>query len=210
MKIKDIIQQLQKYPDDTEVKIFEQLSSDPASPNDIEGVYHDIKVDLDTSYPGGAIILKFQSIIPDPETDPFKELTDLQLQYGYERGVLSPVALLGLFGEAGEVLDEVKFMDRTGDLLTLNTRIESLRNIAVSIAIELDFTKKIIRKNSIAKSIIISTEELDGGNAFDIEVADLLYYINLVALGRGRDLSYYAELSCRKVIAKSLNSLTDE
>jgi hypothetical protein len=57
MKIKDIIAELQKYPDDTEVKIFEQLSSDPIF--DVEGVYHDIDVMIDTSFPNGAIILKF-------------------------------------------------------------------------------------------------------------------------------------------------------
>jgi hypothetical protein len=130
----------------------------------------------------------------------------LQLQYGYERGVLSPVALLGLFGEAGEVLNEVLFLQHI-DMHPL-TRAQ---RAAIATAEIVDEWKKVIRSSPhLAPTVYIQKEEFDGGNSFDIEVADLLYYINLVALGRGRDLSYYAELSCRKVIAKSLNSASDE
>ncbi|MHA3788304.1 hypothetical protein ACX0HA_08860 [Flavobacterium hauense] len=131
--------------------------------------------------------------------DPFKELTDLQLQYGYKLGELNPVALLGLFGEAGEVLNEVIFYDLDGD------ENEKRKALAVGIASIIDDLKKYFRANPhFAPGVMIVREDEDGGEAFDKEVADTLYYLNLIALNRGRDLAYYAQLSVDKVKAKGL------
>ena len=38
---------------------------------------------------------------------------------------------------------------------------------------------------------------------FDIEVADVLYYLNAIAINRGKTLEEYAEISYRKVSAKT-------
>ena len=43
------------------------------------------------------------------EISPLERLTLLQDELGYKKGELSTVAMLGLVGEAGEVLNEVGF-----------------------------------------------------------------------------------------------------
>jgi len=42
------------------------------------------------------------------EENSIEKLTALQKEVGYEQGTINNIALLGLFGEAGEVLNECK------------------------------------------------------------------------------------------------------
>lgn len=125
----------------------------------------------------------------------FESLTQLQLDYGYKEGDINPVALLGLFGEAGEVLAEVI-------LITDKNPMNTLQGAAVNIAELVDDMKKRIRKDpDNAPGTFIMAE--DGGVRLDTEMADVLYYLNLLALNRGKDLAYYAQLSVDKVKVKS-------
>lgn len=126
----------------------------------------------------------------------FDMLTAVQLQYGYKKGELSPVALLGLFGEAGEVLNEVV-------LFATGPEIDRTQRLAINAGEIVDDLKKRIRSgNHPLPSLFIQAE--DDGRKFDLELADVLYYLNLCALGRGKSLQYYAGLSFDKVQAKAL------
>lgn len=124
------------------------------------------------------------------------ELTELQFKYGYRMGELSPLAILGLFGEAGEVLNEVVFKDEAGEA----NKVQCQAILAGETA---DALKKLIRDGLYpVPGIKIQSE--DEGKKFDLELADVLYYLNLCALGRNKNLRYYAQLSCEKVKTKGL------
>jgi NTP pyrophosphatase (non-canonical NTP hydrolase) len=129
--------------------------------------------------------------------NPFEQLTQLQKDFGYTTGEINPVALLGLFGEAGEVLGEV-LLSSKGECTYVNT----LQGAAVNTAEMVDNLKKHYRKNpEVAADTFILRD--DDGEKLDLEMADVLYYLNLLALNRGKQLEYYAQLSIEKVKAKS-------
>lgn len=145
------------------------------------------------------------SWVADPGKEPFEMLTALQKDFGYTTGDINPVALLGLFGEAGEVLAEVIFLEKTeGSLGDDNLKsVELVHRTAVCAGELVDHLKKACRMvPGKAPSVFIASE--DGGEKFDIELADTLYYLNLLALNRGYKLSHYAMLSVQKVKDKNL------
>jgi len=118
-----------------------------------------------------------------------EKLTTLQHEVGYVKGNINNIALLGLFGEAGEVLNECKVKEN-GILkpLPLDGAIEKAEQV--------DRLKKSIRdKESNPHEIVIENEEL-----FDKEMADVLYYLNALAINRGKTLNDYAEISYNKVM----------
>jgi hypothetical protein len=123
----------------------------------------------------------------------FDQLTQIQRDFGYTTGNINAIALLGLFGEAGEVLKEVILIDQEED-----STHNDLIHTAVSIAQLVDNLKKQIR-NSPQDAPLVFIGAEDGGKNFDLELADTLYYLNLLALNRGHDLDYYAQLSIDKV-----------
>lgn len=128
-------------------------------------------------------------------TDYIEKLTDLQLQVGYKPGKINPIALLGLFGEAGEVLHETT-------LLSKDPMPEMIKQTAVSIASLMDNLKKRIRDNKANQDFIAVFIDEDSEEKFDKEVADALYYLNAIAIARGKSLYEYAGISFRKVSAK--------
>ncbi len=119
------------------------------------------------------------------------KLTAIQKEVGYEKGNINNIALLGLFGEAGEVLNECSFSDDPQSSMT-NLMIET----GIVSALNIDTKKKEIRdKKRPPLSITIKDEQ-----KFDSEMADVLYYFNAIAINRGKTLDYYAELSLNKVM----------
>lgn len=123
-----------------------------------------------------------------------EKLTKLQNAVGYKQGVVNPIAILGLFGEAGEVMNETLIV---GDDL----QTEYIKNDGVSAAKLVDAQKKKIRDGAgVSVNVIIPETNL---SAFDIEVADALYYLNAIAIGRGKTLADYAEISYQKVSKKT-------
>jgi NTP pyrophosphatase (non-canonical NTP hydrolase) len=122
------------------------------------------------------------------------KLTEIQKEVGYERGKINNVALLGLFGEAGEVLNETKIsknFNGTGWWFE-----EGDKAIAVSVANKIDTLKKAIRDRKHEPLFI----EIKNEENFDSEMADVLYYLNALAINRGKTLNDYAELSLNKVM----------
>jgi hypothetical protein len=119
----------------------------------------------------------------------FEKLTALQHEVGYVKGTINNVALLGLFGEAGEVLNECKVKeDGVLKPLPLEGAIEKAEQV--------DRLKKAIRdKEAKPHEIIIENEDL-----FDKEMADVLYYFNALAINRGKTLNDYAKISYDKVM----------
>lgn len=132
------------------------------------------------------------SWVADPGKEPFEMLTALQKDFGYTTGKINPVALFGLFGEAGEVLNEVALTD-----------FKKLQDIAVAIGALVDQAKKDIRENNCLQPLVSIVEP---GHHFDAELADVLYYLNLLAFNRGYKLSHYAMLSVQKVKEKNLKA----
>ena len=125
----------------------------------------------------------------------FELLTEIQTKVGYTKGRINTIALLGLFGEAGEVLNECGAVD----ILP-----EHFMPEAIKIAQSVDSLKKQIRNKQVpAIEIIIKNEEL-----FDNEMADVLYYLNALAINRGKTLADYAKISYDKVIRKSQMDIT--
>jgi NTP pyrophosphatase (non-canonical NTP hydrolase) len=117
------------------------------------------------------------------------KLTALQKEFGYKQGSINNVALFGLVGEAGEVLDECKFSTDMAKYLIRE---------AVLIGSQIDKLKKRIRSKEIPEfEITIENEE-----NLDKEMADVLYYLNVLAINRGKTLNDYAEISYQKVMSK--------
>jgi NTP pyrophosphatase (non-canonical NTP hydrolase) len=131
------------------------------------------------------------------EKTSIQKLTEIQQKVGYIKGSINNVALLGLFGEAGEVLNECKI--RHNGIITplpLDGAIEKAEQV--------DRLKKAIRNgNAKPHEIVIENEEL-----FDNELADVLYYLNALALNRGKTIEDYAELSYQKVLRKSQTDIS--
>jgi NTP pyrophosphatase (non-canonical NTP hydrolase) len=123
-----------------------------------------------------------------------KKLTELQKEVGYEKGKINNVALLGLFGEAGEVLNECSYSGaETIDIMDKSV----LLNNAIRISQQVDSLKKDIRDKKTNPMLISITDE----EKFDNEMADVLYYLNALAINRGKTLNDYAEISHYKVMS---------
>ena len=121
-----------------------------------------------------------------------KKLTELQLSVGYKEGVISPVALLGLVGESGEVL-------HTGWVVTDKLNIEIVKSGMQSCKM-IDQLKKNVRDGLVHECSF----ELGPGDEveFDKELADVLYYVNALAIARGKTLEDYAAISLENVAKK--------
>lgn len=116
-------------------------------------------------------------------------LTDLQKELGYKEGELSTVAMLGLVGEAGEVLAETEFVTSEEAYVLCTSR-------AIHITKSIDNLKKKVRKNStIFKSVLPREKE----EAFDVELGDVFYYLNILATNRGLTISNLAQMAHDKV-----------
>jgi len=122
------------------------------------------------------------------------KLTEIQKEVGYEKGIINNIALLGLFGEAGEVLNECSITKiPNGKGLWFE---EGDKAIAISVANKIDTLKKAIRDRKHEPLYIKINDE----EKFDSEIADVLYYLNALAINRGKTLNDYAELSLNKVM----------
>ena len=122
------------------------------------------------------------------------ELTKLQSTFGYKTGEVDIIALLGLFGEAGEVLDETH---------TTDFNFEDDRRTAITWAKILDRFKKKIRNNEAPKLHV----HIDNPKNFDLELADCFYYLNVLATNRGLTLNQLAQMSLDKIKAKKEKAL---
>lgn len=129
-------------------------------------------------------------------TENFKKLTELQKKVGYKEGPPNSVAILGLYGESGEVLAEVNLSGTT-------IQADFLYGQSINVAKEVDFLKKSLRDKKIAPLVA----NIKNVEAYDKELADVLYYLNCLAINRGKTLDYYAGLSVEKVLQKSMTDI---
>lgn len=120
------------------------------------------------------------------------KLTALQKELGYSEGDLSEVALLGLVGEAGEVLNETTYSSDSGYSEYI---VKSARQAAENV----DELKKSIRSGLVKADIDIRDGHQD---LFVKELADTLYYLNILAMNQGLTLFDLATVSHDKVRAK--------
>ncbi|RYC70696.1 hypothetical protein EQG79_00660 [Spirosoma sordidisoli] len=133
------------------------------------------------------------------------KLTALQHQIGYVKGRIQPVALLGLLGEVGEVAAEAEiYADNTqigeiDDLLTFEQVIAHYKALFVEFASEIDRIKKKVRSDSrYSQALRFEVTE----TKFNVELADVFYYLNATASCLGMSLEDLAKLSYQKVIAR--------
>lgn len=125
-----------------------------------------------------------------------EKLTDLQSEVGYVQGPVNTVALLGLFGEAGEVLDEITFSGPP--------QLENLQSVATGVARLIDDYKKQVRdvKEYIRKDYEILC--IPSEDKFDSELADAFYYLKALATNRGLTIEDLARMGYEKVVSKRL------
>lgn len=130
-------------------------------------------------------------------TNQIEKLTELQASLGYKfNGEINPVALLGLIGESAEVLHETILMKKGEKKFIYGDELAA----ASSVGAIIDNIKKKIRKNKdLEIEVFIDPDRID---AFDLELADTLYYLNILASNRGKTLGDYAELAFNKVSEK--------
>lgn len=130
-----------------------------------------------------------------------EKLTELQKELGYSAGPISPIALLGLFGEAGEVLEETT-LDRVG---MGSSYLDEAVFRGVQIAKVLDSVKKEIRKGNITvkENEVIAPSP----TAYHKELADVFYYLNILCLNDGITIEDLARLSFDKVNARKQENI---
>lgn len=119
-------------------------------------------------------------------------LTALQKELGYSEGDLSAVALLGLVGEAGEVLNETTYASDS-------PYSEFIVNSAINSCEHLDELKKSIRSGLVKAELYLPE---DNEVKYVKELADTLYYLNILAMNQGLTLFDLAQVSHDKVRAK--------
>lgn len=136
----------------------------------------------------------------EPNYSSVEQLTILQGELGYVQGEISTVAMLGLVGEAGEVLDEVNFNVK-------NSLISADLRDAINICGNLDRHKKALRKGTINLEIGL---EKDQEISFDKELADTFYYLNILATNRGLTIFDLAQMAHDKVRAKQAEGGSSE
>lgn len=123
-----------------------------------------------------------------------EQLVFLLRELGYGKGKQLDVALLGLVGEAGEVIGETHIS------LFANPEVHTTINKVIEAAGEADSLKKAIRKNTVAGvGFEVMSEKR---TAFKTELADLYYYFNAVSIETGITLDELAKISHDKVRGK--------
>lgn len=131
-----------------------------------------------------------------------QKLTILQKELGYHQGDLNPVAILGIAGEAAEVIEEVNIA--FGGPNAAQSQIEDLSDF-IDAGNNLDHHKKQVRKNKLECAV-----NCDDMGRLDLEMSDLLYYVNIYCLNRGFTIEHLAGLSHDKVRSKMASGGSSE
>lgn len=131
------------------------------------------------------------------EETALQKLSKFQEEVGYVKGPVNTVALLGLFGEAGEVLGECKY---ESDQKEIKESLPYAIITAIDVARNIDNLKKIVR-DKIHPPVTIHIEANDKLNT---ELADVFYYIHALAKNRGLSLEDLAAMSLKKIGDKKL------
>lgn len=149
------------------------------------------------------------------EISPLEQLTNLQAELGYVKGELSTVAMLGLIGEAGEVLSEVGMSGEAmsdEQIKALNKLLEvrvpfSLIDATRSLCRDVEKLKKAVRNKEF--NVITTLMEEKEAN-FDAELSDTFYYLNILATNRGLTINDLAKMAHDKVRAKQASGGSSE
>ncbi len=132
------------------------------------------------------------------------KLTEFQNKIGYTPGTINLVALMGLMGEAGEVLDEVDC--RINENISTDDRVMLGKmgahfNYSITAAGLVDTQKKILRSMDWGK--LLELRHKGDPAKFQEELADAFYYINILAMGENLTVEDLARISYEKVVAKN-------
>lgn len=142
----------------------------------------------------------------EPNYSSIEQLTLLQQELGYKEGELSTVAMLGLVGEAGEVLSEAGDVQNSFYYAMLPDGISQ----AISFCKNLDDYKKVIRKDEYPAHIPkFDLSNIDVAK-FKTELGDVVYCLNILATNLGLTLFDLAQMSHDKVRSKQANGGSSE
>ena len=123
--------------------------------------------------------------------DAIEKLTELQLTLSpaYGPGPISTVAMLGLVGEAGEVLAECYHTENNFDII----------QGAIQACERVDSLKKRVRKGTNDTFAFVQDASVD---KFKSELADTFYYLNILATNMGLSIYDLAQMAHDKIKAK--------
>jgi len=122
---------------------------------------------------------------PTPAMDNFEQLKELQKKIGYEEGGLELVAVLGLFAEAGDLLEQWYIANRSSVPNDLSTMLHD----AVATAKEVKEVNDNIRQQRI-----VLPEATNATTALVLrELANIFYYVSALAINESVRLDTLAE-----------------
>ncbi len=142
----------------------------------------------------------------------FDMLSELQHSVGYTKADpphhINLIALLGSFGEAGEVLEV--WLNQFTEENILNSPFLKMIKDAVTVSKTIDHLKKLIRDHADknehrvekGQTLYELVSKPFDSEEFDMEISDQLYYLNALANIRGKTLEDYAMISFKKVKSK--------
>ncbi|WP_312697019.1 hypothetical protein [Sphingobacterium mizutaii] len=139
--------------------------------------------------------------INNTDQSSFDRLTALQKELGYKEGEINDVAILGLVGEAGEALEELKY-DPTIDGDATIAIVDVLASTFI-----LEGIKKEVRKKTFKLNFELPEENRE---KYIKELADVVYYLNICASSVNTSLEELAQISHDKVRSKMLNGGSSE
>ncbi|HEY0108448.1 MAG TPA: hypothetical protein VGB67_02405 [Fibrella sp.] len=133
-----------------------------------------------------------------------EKLLEWQEQIGYQSGEINLIALMGLMGESGEVLNEVdcelsQFLST--DAHQTLSKMGAHFNYSITAAGLVDTQKKILRSMEWRQMLTVTVK--GDGTDFNKELADAFYYLLILATGRKLTIEDLAKLSYEKVVAKN-------
>lgn len=135
------------------------------------------------------------------EETALQKLTKFQEEVGYVEGEINTVAMLGLFGEAGEVLDETTF--KYDEINDKNGFTKSVCSFYVSEAVHISKNIDTMKKQVRDHKLVLATH-VENTKNFDTELADVFYYLHALAKNRGLSLEDLAAMSLKKIGDKKL------
>lgn len=131
-----------------------------------------------------------------------EQLTVLQEELGYKKGEISTVAMLGLVGEAGEVLENTCSKSSYKNLFkVIDAALKACRKV--------ETLKKHVRADSSGSLFELDITEDDMPN-FKSELGDCFYYLNILATNVGLTVFDLAQMAHDKIKRKQAEGGSSE
>lgn len=149
----------------------------------------------------------------EPILSSIEQLTKLQAELGYKEGELSTVAMLGLVGEAGEVLAEVDLRSDSSNVMDIKKYVTNisvpisgnLLHTTIKCCRDVETFKKAVRKGEF--DVKCEPRDID---LLKSELADTYYYLNILATNVGLTVFDLAQMAHDKIRRKQAEGGSSE